>query len=76
MCEEIDCPECQGTGRGYSHEPHSCGRCAGRGYLFLDDTDAWHHQERLNEDQKEEDAVNELIDYALAVHSKKKKTLE
>ncbi len=29
-----------------------------------DDTDAWHHQERMNEDQKEEDRwwVEELSD--------------
>lgn len=32
--EDRDCPDCQGTGIGYNHEPHSCARCKGRGYLL------------------------------------------
>lgn len=30
-----DCPDCQGTGIGYSHEPRSCGRCRGLGFLMV-----------------------------------------
>jgi hypothetical protein len=32
--DDTDCPDCRGTGIGYNHEPHSCGRCKGRGYLI------------------------------------------
>lgn len=37
--EDLDCEMYQGTGIGYSHEEHSCGHCAGRGYQLKKEND-------------------------------------
>lgn len=37
VLELEDCSNCRGTGIGYNHEPRSCGRCKGRGYLLQEE---------------------------------------